>query len=47
MDVLSLLGKLCPVEPQELGCRSVLLPGFVVLLLFSVLPLSLKDLMEF
>lgn len=35
------------VEPQELGHRSVLLPRFVVLLLFSVLPLSLKDLTEF
>lgn len=48
MGVLSLLGELCPVEPQELGHRSVLLPGFVVFLLFfSVPPLSLKDLMEF
>lgn len=34
MGVLSLLRELCPVEPQELGHRSVLLPGFVVFLLF-------------
>lgn len=47
MGVLSLLGELCPVEPQELGHRSVLLPRFVGLLLFSVPPLSLKDLTEF
>lgn len=46
MGVLSLLGELCPVEPQELGYRSVMLPRFVVLLLFSILPLSLKDLMQ-
>lgn len=47
MGVLSLLGELCPAEPQELGHRSLLLPGFVVFLLFSVPPLNLKDLMEF
>ena len=47
MGVLSSLRELCPVEPQELGHRSVLLPGFVVFLLFSVPPRSLKDLMEF
>lgn len=47
MGVLSLLEELCPAETQELGHGSVLLPGFVVLLLLSVPSLSLKDLMEF
>lgn len=47
MDALYLLGELCPVEPQELGHRSLLLPRFVGLRLFSVPLLSLKDLMEF
>lgn len=47
MGVLSLLEELCPAETQELGHRSVLLPGFVVLLLLSVPSLSLKDLVEF
>lgn len=48
MAVLSLLGELCPAEPQELGHSSVLLPGLVVFsLFFSVPPLSLNDLMEF
>lgn len=50
MGVLSLLGELCPAEPQELGHRSVLLPGFVgfpLYFFFSVPPLSLKDLVEF
>lgn len=47
MDVLSVLGKLCAVEQQELGHRSPLLPRFVGLHLFSVPLLSLEDLMEF
>lgn len=47
MGVLSLLRELCPVEPQELGHRSLLLPRFVGLHLFSVPLLSLEDLMEF
>lgn len=47
MDVLSVLGELCPVEQQELGHRSRLLPRFVGLRLFSVPLLSLEDLMEF
>lgn len=46
MDVLSVLGELRPVEQQELGHRSLLLPRFVGLRLFSVPLLSLEDLME-
>lgn len=47
MGVLSLPRELCPVEPQELGHRSLLLPRFVGLRPFSIPLLSLEDLIEF
>lgn len=47
MDVLSLLGKLCPVEPEALDHRTLLLPRFVGLHHSPVALLSLKDLVEF